>query len=204
MQCAELRNSAGGPYALACAHIHPAKSLRAVTIVAGVQPPSFGLGGVALSNQLTFRCFQYVPRLLRLYKKLSMASYIRMSDEELVAHWMRQLDTHRLPEEDQQIFSDPDVLRLFVASTREHFKQGFDAWMQEGRLLARDWCFRLEDISFSPIRLWYAKQDDSIASCTGPELKRILGDKAELHMEDETHLSLEFNCREKILADLIR
>lgn len=132
-----------------------------------------------------------------------MASYLGMSNVELVEHSLGWLDTNKTPEKDRQILSDPGVVGLFVTSTREHFKQGFNAWMQEGRLLARDWGSRLLGISLSLIKLWYAKQDVNIASCTEPELMRILGEKAVLHMEDETHLSLEFNCRARILKNLL-
>lgn len=195
--------SAGGPYALACALTHPAASLRGVAVLAGLGPHQFGLKGMALPNRLFYRSFQYAPRLLRLFMKPIGTSQLKKSDEEILQYSLKKLQKSKLPEKDRQVFSDPDVIRLFIASAREHFRQGFDAWMQDGRMLGMDWDFRIEDIKFSPIKLWFATQDINIASCTGPELKRILGDKAVLHMEEESHVSLEFNCREKILADLL-
>lgn len=177
--------------------------LRGVAVVAGLGPYQFGLKGMALQNQLIYRGFRYAPRLLRLIAKAIATSQLKKSDDELIESTMKKLKKSKLPEKDLELFSDPEVIRYFIGSAREHFRQGFDAWMQDGKLLSLDWDFRIEDITFHPIKLWFGLRDVNIAACTGTELKRVLGNKAKLHVEDESHASLPFNCRDTILVDLI-
>lgn len=200
--------SAGGPYALACAlHPDPAK-LQGVALVAGVQPYYFGPEDMGFLNKVTYNAAPYAPRVLPILSKPIVTWALKMSDETLMKASLSKLDTRfslvKIPEKDREVLSDPEVLRIFTASFREHFRQGTDASGEDVHLLVTDWGFGLEDINFRSIKLWYAKQDVNIASCTGPELKRRLGDKAELHMEDESHASLVINCGESILTDLLQ
>lgn len=198
-----MNRSAGGPYALACALSHPDSSLRGVAVAAGLGPPQFGLKGMTLRNRMIYGGLKYCPRILRLLTEPLATSQLKKSDEELLKYSMSRLEKANMPEKDRKLFTDPDILRPFIASAREHFRQGFDASMQDGQLLSQDWGFRIEDIRFRPIKLWFASQDVNIAACTGPELKRLLGDQATLRIEEESHASLVFNCGEKILADLV-
>ena len=66
-----------------------------------------------------------------------------------------------------------------------------------------------EDIGFEPenirrdlpIQLWYGKHDTSVSWHVGEDLKkRLHGDDVELHLREETHLSMLLNCRTELLT----
>ena len=64
-----------------------------------------------------------------------------------------------------QEVTDQDSHALVLNLARRSFA-GTDASGEDGHLLVIEWGSELEDINFRPIKLWHAKQDVNIASCT--------------------------------------
>lgn len=108
-------------------------------------------------------------------------------------------------EKDLEVMTNEDNARLFLRSARESFAQGFDAALQDGRVLSTDFGFRIQDIRPDlPVQLWYGKQDVFVPLNHGETIARRLGDRANLRVEDETHASIFFNWREQFLEDLVK
>ena len=200
-----IGTSGGAPFALACARFHDSERLKAVALVAGLGPPSLGSKGMGFVNKLFFFGYCYAPSLVRLVTVPIWKSQLRLTDDKFLEATQKRLQSPfmGLPNKDKEVLAVPGVTETFIASTREHFRQGFDASIQDGTLFGSDWDFKMQDITFRPIKLWYGKQDVNVPARMGEEIKRMLGDRAEFHLEDETHISLVFNYREKILADLL-
>lgn len=189
--------SGGGPYALACAYSLPEENLKGVSIVAGMGPIDIGTRGMNWNNWLTFKCFIYFPALMRWLQNKWVTVLRTFSNEKLVDLLNRQYKkpSARLfgPKgKDKEIMSRPGFIITMLNFYREHYKQGVDGHMEEGRVLTSDLGFRLEDIRPSvPTQLWYSRQDTNVPLRMGEAIAARLSCRPDLYiLDDETHLSL--------------
>ncbi|KAI8624203.1 alpha/beta-hydrolase [Xylariaceae sp. FL1651] len=201
--------SGGGPYALACAFSIPPEELKSVALVCGQGPIEISLRGSKLGNQVITRGFQYCPAFLRVLMQgtglmLKLLNVHRMSNERILEH-VQTLDRWGLlggPEKDRKWMTDHDTMLAVITSVREHFRQGVDGCLEEGRLNTSNLGFEVKDIKRN-VRLWYGREDTDVAAAVGEEIARQLGKNATLRLEDETHLSLVINHQRSILRDLV-
>ena len=201
--------SGGGQYALACAFSIPPEELRSVALVCGQGPVEIGLRGMKFGNQIVVRGFQYCPTFLRLFMHktgqiLKLFSMDQMSNERILElferfNWWILLGA---PEKDKKVMTDHDTMLAVITSVREHFRQGGDGCLEEGRVTTSNLGFELNDIQRN-VRLWYGREDTDVPAAIGQEIARQLGKNATLRLEDETHLSLVINHQGSILQDLV-
>ncbi|CAJ2510705.1 Uu.00g063300.m01.CDS01 [Anthostomella pinea] len=205
-----IGTSAGGPHALACAHAHEPTALAAVALVAGLGPYEMVSSHAKLANRIVFWLFKH-PWLAKPLGRISAAQFLRnpkLSDDELLDAIEKKLDSSRfrlgrkLPEQDKQVVRDREIMRLVLASARQHFRQGMDGWAPDGKLLTEELGFRLDELRV-PMRLWYGRHDVNVPLSMGEELARRIGERAQLRVEDQGHVSILMNCREKVLRDLL-
>lgn len=200
--------SGGGPYALACAYALPREKLKCVSIVCGLGPTSeIGMKGARWLNWIGFtHGYLYTPRLLnRWFWQWQIR--LDLSDEERLERHIKEFSKPKstADEKDREVMTNEANARRFLRTTRESFAQGYDAVLQDGRVLCTDFDFRIQDIRPDlPVQLWYGKHDVFVPLNHGETIAKRLGDRANLRVEDETHASIFFNWREQILEDLIR
>ena len=104
---------------------------------------------------------------------------------------------------DLAFFGDVDRMKLFIFTASEAYKQGLDGMCQDGKLSASPFGFRVEDIRKDlPVQLWYGSLDTNVPPQHGEYIKRMVGEKAVLRMEEETHASIYLNCQDEWLAAL--
>lgn len=200
-----LAVSGGGPYGLASARFSSTR-LKAVALLAGmVWLPGIGLRGMRLGNKFLFYASNWSPGLLRWLVRRSVSQQLNLSDEALAEISAKQLKSRlvRTPGNDRALLADGTLLRRMLPSTREHFRQGVDGFMDEARILTSDLDFELSEIDGVPISLWYGKEDMNVPPAIGDELVKRLGKKARLYNPDETHLGLLMNRKKNILKDLL-
>lgn len=200
-----LAVSGGGPYGLASARFSSTR-LRAVALLAGmVWLPNIGLRGMRLGNKLLFYGSNYTPSLLRWLARLLVSLQLNISDEALAEIAAKQLKGRlvRIPGNDRALLADGTLLKRTLPSTREHFRQGADGFMDEARILTSDLDFDLAQIDRLPILLWYGKEDINVPPTIGCELAKRIGKNARLNNPDETHLGLLMNHKKRILEDLL-
>ncbi|KAK5731911.1 hypothetical protein LTR17_010986 [Elasticomyces elasticus] len=222
--------SGGGPYALACAYLHSPEVLKKVSklmgvtlgglpsrdrrtpvvLVAGMGPHDVSVKGMRIGNRFIFWCFQYFPWLARLTARLSATQYkrlIAMPDDQLSAYIAKTLKSplrfRSVQEKDAEAISDITSLRMMLESGSEHFRQGTDAWLEEGRLITSPIGFDLSDVKV-PVLLWCGKQDLNVPLSIGEEIAKGLPENsAKLRIEDETHISLVLNRRREALQAIL-
>lgn len=115
--------------------------------------------------------------------------------------WQKTI-TH---EKDRKLMKDKDILRLMLRTTRESYAQGFDWVREDGRVMCKDWGFRIEDIRPDlPVQLWYGKSDDNVPLNHGEQIAIRLGGRAHLRLEDDTHASISMNWKREELEGLLR
>lgn len=135
--------SGGGPYSAACAYKIPDR-LTACGIIGGLGPIDLGTEGMTRRNRVMFFVARRLPWLLRLLLWWSMGRKTR--DIESVERLLLKM-SEDMPEPNKKLILDPRIRRTFAEETCEAFRQGTKGLAHEGKLYAKPWGFKLEDIS---------------------------------------------------------
>lgn len=204
--------SAGGPYALACAYSLPEESLKGVCVVSGVGSMDMGTGtrDMRLPNRLLFNGLMHFPSLVRLLHSSAISVLRNFSNESIVGAVTRvsgrSSKNARSSTTDPPGQSSAEFMSMMVDLNREHFKQGVDGFMEEGRVLTSDWGFALENICSSlPIQLWYSRRDTNVPISMGEDIAARLGPGRDLYiLEDETHMALVLKHAADALEGLLK
>jgi len=201
--------SGGGQYALACAFVIPPEELRSVALVCGQGPVEISLEGMKFGNQIVVRGFQYCPSFIRLLMQgvswtMKLLNMDLVSNERILGYvqTLGRWSLLGVPEMDRKVMTDPDMMLAVITSVREHFRQGVDGCLEEGRVTTSSLGFDLRDVKRN-VRLWYGRQDTDVPAAIGEEIARQLGENATLRLEDATHLSLVIDYQRPILQDLL-
>jgi pimeloyl-ACP methyl ester carboxylesterase len=194
---AVLGFSGGGPYALACAHAVPER-LSAAATVAGVSPLDAPNGtlGMSKQNRRTFRLARAAPWLLRPMFAL-MGIGLRRRPDRVLDHLAAPA-----PAADRAVLQQSETRRVVIASLREAVRQGARGVAYEGRLFARPWGFRLEDVG-SQVFLWQGEEDVNVPLAMGQSLAGSFPRCHATYCPDEGHFSLLVNRLPDILASLV-
>ena len=185
--------SGGGPYALACAYSLPEEQLKCVSILGGMGPIDLGTKGMNWSNWLIFKGLLHFPVVIRWLQNRVIALLNSLSNEKIVEQVRSRLSkkSYSWVSRDLVALRDPEFLTMTLDFYREHYKQGVDGHMEEGRLLTSDWGFRLENIRASvPIQLWYSKKDTNVPFRMGEAIASRLSSRPDFYVsEDQEHLT---------------
>jgi pimeloyl-ACP methyl ester carboxylesterase len=188
----------------------PSEKLKCVSIVCGLGPPDIGMRGANWWHWVGFTFgWRYSPLIfIRWWLQSEPAGRLDLTDEKRLELLLQSVSksegTAHL--KDLEVMNDEDFLRLYLQSSRESFAHGFEATLQDGRVMCMDWGFRIEDIRPNlPMRLWYGELDTFIPLNHGLQIAARLGGRAHLRVEDETHASISGQrMKEEILKDLVR
>ncbi|KAJ4991177.1 Proline iminopeptidase 3 [Stagonosporopsis vannaccii] len=225
-ECAVMGVSGGGPYALTLAHLLPACPVRALCIICGIGPPDLSMRGAAWPTYLGFTVgWRWSPPfLLRWFFRRDAATALELSDEQRLRILLSPDRLQGLNEADRAFFADEDEMRVYVAASREAFRQGYDAMCQDGYKLCVDWGFRVEDVRKDvPVVMWYGAQDVNVPPEHGRAVAGRLrmeeerGDeevsekgevqwreRVRLRMLDDTHASVSMRDKKGYMVELMK
>lgn len=203
--------SGGGPFTLACAYALAATQLKSVSMLIAAGPwESTVMRHASWFPWLFWTVVNHSAVLRRWGARQAMTRYSAMSREEYVASnrkkmsswWVRLLS--RPHAKDLALFREDAVFEYSYDLLRENCKRedGVEGMVEDWGVMTReDLGFELEEIRRDlPIQLWYGRYDTSVSWHVGRELKRRLrGDGVELHVREETHLSMLLNCGTDVL-----
>lgn len=200
--------SGGGPYTLACAYALPAKGLKAISIIGGMGPIDVGTKGMNWGNWFYFKALLYFPFVMRLVQYRVCAVLNSMPNDKIIELARKRLSSKKyssLVGPDVKALTDPVFLNTMLDLYREHYKQGVDGHMEDGRILSSDWDFRLQDIRTDlPIQMWYSKKDTNVPFRMGEAIAARLSSTPEFFVkEKETHLNLVLRCSRDALEHLL-
>jgi pimeloyl-ACP methyl ester carboxylesterase len=174
--------SGGGPHAAVCARFLSAR-VRAAAIVSGVAPladPGSDEGMMPSNQRITALARRAPFALWPVFVGVSAVAKRR-------PEWAVQAMTRELPPPDVAVLMRPAVRDAFVRDLRLASSTTGQAGTQDFRLFARDWGFRLEDITV-PVHIWQGDVDRNVP----PAHARLLADRipgAVLHeIPGEGHL----------------
>jgi pimeloyl-ACP methyl ester carboxylesterase len=184
--------SGGGPHAAACARFLPAR-VRAAGIVSGVGPLADpgSEADMIFFNRLITRLARTSPSLVLPLFVVSGAVFRRWPEQAI------RSTSGQLSPSDMEIMTRPAVRSAYVDSYRRAPATSARAAAQDFSLFARDWGFRLEDIT-TPVHVWHGDDDRNVPIAQGRlQAERIPG--ARLHeCPGEGHL-LALDRLEEIL-----
>jgi pimeloyl-ACP methyl ester carboxylesterase len=178
--------SGGGPYVAACAYKIPDR-LVTCGIVSGV-----GHVGPFLSFLSRWLPWLVLPITRRFFQDERRA---QQSLTRFAARW---------PEPDRTSFLQPGVKELMAASLVEALRQGARGSAYDGMLLGSPWWgFRLEDITFPAVYLWYGERDAQIPIAPAQAIARRIPNCKATYYPDESHISVIVNHRTEIVTRLM-
>ena len=126
---------------------------------------------------------------------------MQLTPEEHFQHLRSQANKNPPHEREVGLFNTDESVRIWLTSSRETFKNGIDATVQDTHRIAADWGFRMEDVRL-PVRLWYGKFDSIAPPSQGEDYATRIGNHAQLRVLDETHGSMFANQSITFLVDL--
>ncbi len=190
--------SGGGPHALACAALLPARC-RAAAVLASVAPYSArGIDFMAGMDEQNVEEFtaaiaggDALDALLQ-----PMREHFRHVTAESIVEGLGTL----LPEVDKAALSGTFAADMAVA-LRRATESGFAGWRDDDLAFVHDWGFEVGDIAV-PVAIWQGGEDRMVPFAHGEWLAAEIP-TAEAHLfDDQGHLSLIARV-DVILADLV-
>jgi pimeloyl-ACP methyl ester carboxylesterase len=187
--------SAGGPYALACAHAFPDR-VTACSLVSAVPPPQIArMSGPALRRLMWWIAFLF-PNYLR--RRLMDFRPDGIPSEAMVRGRMMRI-AQWLGGEDLRLMQVEGKLDLLARTMMETARQSGAGNRSEIERLVRPWGFRLRDIAV-PVFLFHGGQDRIMPVVHARKMAGALKDCVATYYEDEGHFSVLVNRAEALMA----
>ena len=186
-----------------------AEKLKCVVLVCGLASPDIGMKGAQWLNWLAFPYgFRYTPYWVAYYFwQTQPEGKLGLSPDERLRQLRQRVFKARktAPKKDLPIFEDEGFLAFQLRTQSQCFAQGYNGWMQDGKVICAPFEFKVESIRKDlPVYLWYGKQDVNVPAIHGIQTAAALGGQAYLRIEDETHASMEINYMEEYLEEAVK
>ena len=189
--------SGGGPYACACAR-YLGERLTTAAIVCGLGPVESHDAREPMMHaaRLGFFLGRNTPGLLRLVYR-GLGSMIADRTENILDAW-----THRAPQPDRAVLTDPAMRSMLLATFREAVRSGADGLAHDLILYSRPWGFELEEIAV-PVVLWHGEVDATVPPSHGREVARRIHQCRATFYPGEGHFSIAVNHAEEIVQAIM-
>ena len=190
--------SGGAPHVLACI-ITDSSSIENASIISGATPYDY---------KGTLKGMWFPVKLIHWFasreKDKQLRKLIQNDFDGLVNKPEKRIKQFQnyLPKPDKKLMTDhPEYAREFIEGSKESYKQGIEAVVQEWKLYVSDWRMKLNTIQF-PINLWYGSADKMAPTNRGKYYKNELPHSKLKVIDNEGHFSLIRNHLEEILIEL--
>ncbi len=191
--------SGGGPHALACGALAPAR-VRGVLSIAGVAPYHADgldfLDGMGQENHDEFGAALAGEAALRTYLDAARPGLLQITADDIVA----ELET-LLPPVDRDALTG-EFGDFLAAEFRQSVAVGVDGWLDDDLAFTRPWGFDLDAIAV-PVHVWQGTDDLMVPIAHGRWLAGHLP-TAVVHLEEgQGHLSLGIGTMGRMLDELL-
>jgi pimeloyl-ACP methyl ester carboxylesterase len=195
-----MGTSGGTGYTLACAQALPRDDLLGVGICAGVGPWEAGLAGQSESMQKVMMIWKdQNEEFVEYMETIFLAAAQDHDTTKMEKVWEQQIKG--FAPADQMILEKPSAFQSAVRVFRQVYAQGGAGHGLEMKLNTQPWGFRVEDIDYEGVRLWYGSADEN----TPPEMGRYMAERLpkSVYKEypGETHYGL---WREDLLEGFLK
>ncbi len=188
--------SAGGPYALACAHALHGR-VTACSLVSAVPPPGIAIFAGPMARRfvwwvaLTFP--NYLRRRLKNFRPDNMTEAMVRARVKRIGEW--------LGGEDLRLMQDPAKLDLLARTMIETGRQNGQGNRSEIERLARPWGFDIRGITV-PIFLFHGNEDLIMHIGPARAMARALKGCAATFYAGEGHFSVLVNKADELMGAL--
>ena len=190
--------SAGGPYALACAHAIPDR-LTACALISAVPPPEIAKRAGPRLRRLAWWAAQRFPNYLR--RRLKQFRPDGLPDQDMVRQRMLRV-SQWLGGQDEVLMGIPAMRAVLARTMVETARQGAAANRDEIERLVRPWGFDVRRIAFDRIFIWHGEQDRIMPVGPARVLANSLGQSRSVFYPDEGHFSVLVNRAKELLEAL--
>jgi pimeloyl-ACP methyl ester carboxylesterase len=191
--------SAGGPYALACAHSMPER-VTACALVSAVPPPEIARRTGPRIRRLVWWAANRFPNYLR--RRLKEFRPDGPPDEEMVQNRMARV-SQWLGGEDERLMHIPQLRAVLARTMMETARQGASANNDEIARLVRPWGFDVRKIALERIFIWHGEEDRIMPIEPARRLARILTTSRSVFYPGEGHFSVLVNRAGELLRALV-
>ncbi|KAJ5272933.1 alpha/beta-hydrolase [Penicillium angulare] len=198
-----IGDSGGSAYALACAKEIPPHRLLRTSVVAGLYPLTLGTQGMSIPAKVLMTAANWLPSSV-MAKLLGweFGTVVWNEDQEAAEEKFMKVMEGKA-KEDVKCLDDLEFRYIVIESMKEAFKQGSQgpAWDLG---LYGDWGFKLKELNGKRIDLWHGKKDVNAPFLMAEKAAAVL-EGCDFHgLEEESHLSLPYNCIDSILENLVQ
>ena len=190
--------SGGAPHVLSCILTHSSR-IENAAIVAGATPYHY---------KGTLKGMWFPVKVIHWFASWEndkqLRKFLQSDYQELVNNPKKRIRQFQkyLPVPDRLLMtSNPQHGWDFIEGSKESYKQGIDAVVQEWKLYVADWGMDLSSIQ-QPISLWYGTKDKMAPIHRGRYYHDQLPNSTLREVENEGHFSLIRNHLESILLAL--
>ena len=160
-----------------------------------------------LGTRILFAGLRYAPGLVGAIADVTIGKKARHSNPEVlreaVVPQMKYVKALLTPTELELFGKKEEFVDEIIQDFREHFRQGSKGFVKDGRLCVEPWGFKLEDIPFEGVRLYYGSKDTNTPARMGMNMAAKLKDAVFKEFEAETHMTLFANHLDDILRDIV-
>lgn len=191
--------SAGGPYALACAHRIPER-LTACALISAVPPPEIARRSGPWFWRVVWWAANRFPSYLR--RRLREFRPDGPPDPEMVRRRMERV-SHWLGGEDERLMHIPQMRAVLARTMLETARQGAAANNDEIARLVRPWGFDVGEIGLENIYIWHGEADRIMPIEPARRLARTLSVSRSVFYPEEGHFSVLVNRAGELLSALV-
>lgn len=180
--------SAGGAYALACAHELPHRVIACATL-GGVAPPDrpHPLANMAPEIASWMRNAREAPELVLAERRRLWEMIKGKSAADVGAMLVASLPGDGTAADDRTVLESADLQALLGANVKEGYRQGPDGPLQDDMAVNGDWGLALEDITI-PVIIWQGAQDLNVPLVQGTFLHQRIPNSEIIVLPGTAHL----------------
>ncbi|WP_459799751.1 alpha/beta fold hydrolase [Herbidospora sp. RD11066] len=147
--------SGGGPHALACAALLPARTTRAASLVSLAPPDAVGLDWFRGMTESNVRAFKTAEK-----GRDAVADSLRPAARKIQRDPASKIQglLQESPESDRRTVSDADIRRMLLRNFAEAFRGSADGWIDDVVAFSSDWSFDPGQIKV-PTMIWHGEKD---------------------------------------------
>lgn len=190
--------SAGGPYALACAH-KLGDRVAACSLISAVPPPEIARRAGPRARRLAWWIAYRFPNYLR--RRLLQFRPDDPPREDMVEARMLRV-AQWLGGEDLRLMHIAELRSVLARTMMETARQSGAGNRAEIERLVRPWGFALEDIAVPRMFVWHGDQDRIMPSGPARRMARHLKDCTATFYRHEGHFSVLVNRADDLMAAL--